>query len=75
MANLVRPVNLLPPAEERIIEFKGLNRRTTVAEGEMSDMLNLSSDDYPVLTPRKPRGQLRLPSGVVRPLRLMATFE
>ena len=75
MANLVRPVNLLPPAEERIIGFKGLNRRTTVAEGEMSDMLNLSSDDYPVLTPRKPRGQLRLPSGVVRPLRLMAKFE
>lgn len=75
MARLARPVNMLKPAEERIIEFKGLNRRTTVEEGEMSDMLNLSSDNYPVLTQRKPRGQMELPEGVIRPLQLMPRFD
>lgn len=83
MANLVSPgygrsalINeILKPAEERTIEFKGLNRRTTVAEGEMSDMLNLSSDDYPVLTQRKPRGRMALTSGVIRPLQLMSRFD
>jgi hypothetical protein len=83
MANLVSPryersvlINeILRPAEERIIEFKGLNRRTTVQEGEMSDMLNLSSDDYPVLTQRKPRGRMALPGTVVRPLQLMSRYD
>lgn len=75
MANLARPVNLLPPSVERIIEFKGLNRRTTVAEGEMSDMWNLSSDDYPVLTQRKPRGRMNLPAGVIRPIRLLSRYD
>lgn len=74
MANLARPVNMLPPTVERIIEFKGLNRRTTVQEGEMSDMLNLSSDDYPVLTQRKPRGRMQLPSGAVRPIQVMPRY-
>lgn len=83
MANLVSPgygrsalVNeILKPAEERIIEFKGLNRRTTVQEGEMSDMLNLSSDNYPVLTQRKPRGRMTLPGDVMRPLQLMSRYD
>lgn len=74
MANLVAPVNFLPPAEERIIEFKGLNRRTTVNEGEMSDMLNLCSDNYPTLSPRKPRGVVEMPEGSMRPLQ-MATHN
>lgn len=74
MANLARPVSMLAPTVERIIEFKGLNRRTTVAEGEMSDMLNLSSDDYPVLTPRKPRGQMALPEEAVRPIQVMPRY-
>lgn len=74
MANLARPVNMLPPTVERIIEFKGLNRRHTVAEGEMSDMMNLSSDDYPVLTQRKPRGRMNLPSGAIRPIQVMPRY-
>lgn len=81
MANLVSPgygrselINeILKPAEERIIEFKGLNRRSVVAEGEMSDMLNLTSDNYPVLTQRKPRGKLATP-GIIRPLQLLSKF-
>lgn len=75
MANLVTPVNMLPPTENRVIDFKGLNRQHVVAEGEMSDMLNLTSDAYPILTQRKPRGTMTLPDEVVRPLRLMSKFE
>lgn len=75
MANLVRPINLLPPTEDRIIEFRGLNRRNTVADGEMADMWNLSSDDYPVLTPRRPRGEQQLPNGAVKPVQIMQRFE
>ena len=83
MANLVSPgfnnnalVNsLLAPAEERIIEFRGLNRRDYVEEGEMSDMTNLTSDNYPLLTPRKLRGTLDLPEDVVVPLKIMTRYN
>lgn len=83
MANLVTPgykrstlINsILPPIEERIIEFKGLNRKAVTLEGEMRDMKNLTSDNYPLLTPRKPRGAMRLPVGVIKPIQLMAKFE
>lgn len=71
MANLVTPVNHLTPIEERIIDFKGLNRRPVVEDGEMSDMLNLTSDNYPLLTPRKPRGVYTMPEGAKRPIQLL----
>ena len=52
MANLVSPgykrstlVNqVLAPTEDRILEFRGINKRTYVEEGEMSDMWNLTAD-------------------------------
>ena len=75
MVNLVSPVNVLEPIEERIIEFKGLNRKPVIEDGEMSDMLNLTSDAYPLLTQRKARGRMRLPSGAIRPIQLMAMRE
>ena len=83
MARLVSPGysnsvligSLLAPNPERIIEFKGLNRQRAVAEGEMSDMLNMTSDNYPLLTPRKARGYMPNPPGVIRPLRLMSKFD
>lgn len=83
MANLVSPgyknsalVNqFLAHAEERILEFKGLNRRDFVDEGEMSDMKNLTSDNYPLLTPRKLRGTYALPDDVVIPLKIMARYN
>ena len=75
MANLVAPVAKLEPIEERIIEFKGLNRREVVEDGEMSDMKNLTADNYPVLSPRKPRGTYELPEGVVLPLQIMTRYE
>ena len=75
MANLVAPVAKLEPVEERIIEFKGLNRKHVVQDGEMSDMWNLTSDNYPLLTPRKARGSMRIPAGAIRPYQIMAKFD
>ncbi len=75
MANLVEPVNILEPIEERIIEFKGLDRKTVVEDGEMQMMQNMTSDNYPVLSPRKPRGGYDLPPGAVKPLKIMERFE
>lgn len=48
----------LPAGENATIntlEFLGLNRGLSIADGEMADMLNMSSDHYPVLSTRKPR--------------------
>lgn len=83
MANLVSPgyktnklINqILVPVEERIIEFKGLNRNTVVAEGEMTDMWNLTADNYPVLMPRKPRGELELPDTIKRPVQILRRYD
>ena len=75
MANTVPLVTRPTPTEERIIEFRGLNRRLYVEEGEMSEMKNLTSDLYPLLCPRKLRGTLTLPEGVVEPLKIMVKYE
>lgn len=83
MANLVTPgynksslINeILSPYEERTVEFRGLNRKSAVEEGEMSDMLNLTSDDYPLLAPRKLRGTYALPEGVKKPLSIITKFD
>ncbi len=74
MANLVGMQQRLAPAIERNIEFKGLNRKTYVEEGEMSDMMNLTADKYPSLTPRRLRGELALPADVLRPLQIVTKF-
>ena len=36
--------------------FLGLNRGLSIADGEMADMLNMSGDNYPVLSTRRKRG-------------------
>lgn len=36
--------------------FLGLNRGLSIGDGEMADMLNMSSDSFPVLGTRRPRG-------------------
>jgi hypothetical protein len=41
---------------EVIDVFKGYNNNLRIGEGEFHDMKNLTSDDYPVLSPRKKRG-------------------
>lgn len=53
---LVAPVYTLAPLQERVFEFKGLNKKSVIDDGEMRDMYNLSSDEYPCLYQRKPRG-------------------
>ncbi len=45
----------LQAQQERILEFQGLNKKAVIDDGEMRDMLNLSSDEYPCLYQRKPR--------------------
>jgi hypothetical protein len=56
MGKLVAPVYQLSPKEERILEFRGYNRKPVIADGEMRDMFNMASDEYPCLYQRKPRG-------------------
>lgn len=68
------PINALDVTEERTIEFKGLNRKEYVQDGEMSDMLNLTSDRYPLLCPRKLRGEYALPEGVAKPLSIVTRY-
>lgn len=46
----------LPTSREMIDVFGGYNHNLRIQEGEFYDMRNLSSDDYPVLSPRKKRG-------------------
>ena len=83
MAHLVSPgynhsalINqILPPVAERIIDFKGYNRKSVIEEGEMRDMKNLCADNYPVLSPRKPRGEVSLPEEVIRPLQMIRRFD
>ena len=53
---LVEPVYQMTPKEERIIEFKGYNKKSVIDDGEMREMYNLASDEYPCLYQRKPRG-------------------
>ena len=46
----------IPSTREMIDVFKGYNNNLRIGEGEFHDMKNLTSDDYPVLSPRKKRG-------------------
>lgn len=43
-------------ARQKLELFKGLNRSLRIGSGEFSEMENLTSDDYPVLSPRGKRG-------------------
>lgn len=46
----------LPTSREMIDVFKGYNHNLRIGSGEFYDMENLSSDNYPVLSPRSQRG-------------------
>lgn len=56
MAGLVAPVYMLSPNQERILEFRGYNKKSVIEDGEMRNMYNLSSDEFPCLYQRKSRG-------------------
>lgn len=47
------------PSSRRTVDvFRGLNRNERIGEGEFCDMQNLTSDYYPVLSPREMRTRL-----------------
>ena len=46
--------------KNRITVFQGLNKTPRIGVGELADMENLTSDRYPVLSPRQPRGILEI---------------
>lgn len=52
---LVEAINQDSPAQVQIIEFKGYNNDAIIDDGEMRDMMNLSSDKYPNLYQRASR--------------------
>ena len=49
-------LNELPTSREMIEVFGGYNHNLRIGEGEFYDMKNLTSADYPVLSPRPKRG-------------------
>lgn len=52
-------LTLTPRGDSKQIgSFGGLNKNLVIGENEFSDMKNMSSDDYPAIRTRKPRGQI-----------------
>ena len=51
---------LSPGVTARVITdtFRGYNHNLKISDGEMYDTVNLSTDYYPMLAPRKPRGKI-----------------
>lgn len=52
----------LNTSREMVDVFKGYNHNLRIGEGEFFDMKNLSSDSYPVLSPRPKRGIYATPA-------------
>ena len=52
----------IPTSRDLIDVFKGYNHNLRIGEGEFYEMKNLSSDSYPVLSPRGKRGIYASPS-------------
>jgi hypothetical protein len=55
-------LNELPTSRTMIDMFRGYNHNLRIGEGEFYDMTNLSSDNYPVLSPRPKRGVYASPA-------------
>lgn len=52
----------IPTVREMVDVFRGYNHNLRIGDGEFYDMTNLSSDHYPVLSPRPKRGIYATPS-------------
>lgn len=54
------PFLTMAPKENsrQIGNFLGLNTGTVISENEFADMQNMSSDDFPAISTRKPRGKI-----------------
>lgn len=46
-------------SNQTVIDFKGLNKNPVIEDGELSDMKNLSSREYPCIAPREKREVLK----------------
>ena len=55
-------LNEIPTSRDMIGVFGGYNHNLRIGDGEFYDMTNLSSADYPLLSPRKKRGIYVTPS-------------
>ena len=58
----------LPTSREMLDVFRGYNHNLRISDGEFYEMTNLSSDNYPVLSPRAKRGvyeALSIPQGMI----------
>ena len=47
------------PSKQVISTFRGYNHNLKIGDGEFYDMENLTGDEYPLLSVRKPRGKVR----------------
>ena len=54
----------LPATREMIDVFRGYNHNLRIGDGEFYDMKNLSSVNYPVLSPRPKRGVYASPAAL-----------
>ena len=52
----------IPTSRELVDVFRGYNHNLRIGDGEFYDMTNLSSDNYPILSPRPKRGIYETPS-------------
>lgn len=55
-------LNELKVSRDLVDIFRGYNHNLRIRDGEFYDMTNLSSDNYPVLSPRPKRGVYAVPS-------------
>lgn len=55
-------LNTISATRDVVEEFRGYNHNMRIASGENWDERNLTSDDYPVLSPRKRRGYYATPA-------------
>lgn len=56
-------INEVPKSRSYVNEFRGYNHNLIISENEIYDGYNLTSDEYPVLSTRKPRGFIKNLSG------------
>ena len=55
-------LNELPTSRTMVDVFRGYNHNLRISDGEFFNMKNLTSDSYPVLSPRGPRGVYAKPA-------------
>ena len=65
-------LNEIPTTREMIDVFRGYNHNLRIGEGEFYDMKNLTSADYPVLSPRPKRGIFKFPTLTAEPKGLIS---